>query len=132
MPAGNSLASVGGFCAGNRDIVDHQRLSGLGYCFSAALPPYLATAAIGAIDLLEAGGPALLQQLRGNAQLFRQQAATLPGLAVVGGKADATSPVVHLALDPPPAGKEEVRRSGQRSVPAARAPGGGPSCSGVG
>ena len=41
--AGNSLASIGGFCAGDREIVDHQRLSGLGYCFSASLPPYLAT-----------------------------------------------------------------------------------------
>jgi hypothetical protein len=44
LPAsGNSLASIGGFCAGDREIVDHQRLSGLGYCFSASLPPYLAT-----------------------------------------------------------------------------------------
>lgn len=41
--AGNSLASIGGFCAGDREIVDHQRLSGLGYCFSASLPPFLAT-----------------------------------------------------------------------------------------
>lgn len=44
-PAGNSLASIGGFCSGEREVVDHQRLSGLGYCFSAALPPYLATGA---------------------------------------------------------------------------------------
>lgn len=44
-PAGNSLAAIGGFCSGEREVVDHQRLSGLGYCFSAALPPYLATGA---------------------------------------------------------------------------------------
>lgn len=37
------MASIGGFCSGEREVVDHQRLSGLGYCFSAALPPYLAT-----------------------------------------------------------------------------------------
>lgn len=43
--AGNALASIGGFCAGDREIVDHQRLSGLGYCFSASLPPFLATGA---------------------------------------------------------------------------------------
>ena len=41
--AGNALASIGGFCCGDREVVDHQRLSGLGYCFSASLPPYLAT-----------------------------------------------------------------------------------------
>lgn len=29
--------------------MDHQRLSGLGYCFSASLPPFLAT---GAFDWL--------------------------------------------------------------------------------
>lgn len=51
--AGNALSSVGGFCCGNHEMVDHQRLSGLGYCFSASLPPYLATAAIGALDVLE-------------------------------------------------------------------------------
>jgi serine palmitoyltransferase len=31
-----SLASVGGFCAGIREMIDAQRLSGLGYCFSAS------------------------------------------------------------------------------------------------
>lgn len=46
--AGHALASVGGFCSGSVEVTEHQRLSGLGYCFSAALPPYLATAAIGA------------------------------------------------------------------------------------
>lgn len=45
VAAGNALASIGGFCAGDREIVDHQRLSGLGYCFSASLPPFLATGA---------------------------------------------------------------------------------------
>lgn len=53
--AGNALSSVGGFCCGNHEMVDHQRLSGLGYCFSASLPPYLATASIGALDVLEVG-----------------------------------------------------------------------------
>ena len=59
--AGNALSSVGGFCCGNHEMVDHQRLSGLGYCFSASLPPYLATAAIGALDVLEVGaGPPMV------------------------------------------------------------------------
>ncbi|VDM57946.1 unnamed protein product [Angiostrongylus costaricensis] len=41
----NALASTGGFCVGRSYVVGHQRLSGLGYCFSASLPPLLATAA---------------------------------------------------------------------------------------
>lgn len=76
---GNALASVGGFCAGDREIVDHQRLSGLGYCFSASLPPFLATAAIGALDTLEQRAPRLLPQLQANARLLRARLADVPG-----------------------------------------------------
>lgn len=97
---GNALASVGGFCAGDREMVDHQRLSGLGYCFSASLPPYLATAGIAALDILESQGSKLLPRLAENAAAFRQLAAEIPQLEVVGGKAAARSPVVHLRLAP--------------------------------
>ncbi|RZF34904.1 hypothetical protein LSTR_LSTR012901 [Laodelphax striatellus] len=59
----NALASVGGFCVGSSYIIEHQRLSGLGYCFSASLPPLLASAAISAIDRLESD-PSILDDLR--------------------------------------------------------------------
>ncbi|XP_017469678.1 PREDICTED: serine palmitoyltransferase 1 isoform X2 [Rhagoletis zephyria] len=49
----NSLATIGGFCVGSHFIVEHQRLSGLGYCFSASLPPLLTQAAISALDRFE-------------------------------------------------------------------------------
>lgn len=78
--AGNALGSVGGFCAGDREIVDHQRLSGLGYCFSASLPPFLATAAIGALDVLESDAPRLLPALAFNARLLRSRLADIQGL----------------------------------------------------
>ena len=48
-----AISSVGGFCVGSSYVVDHQRLSGQGYCFSASLPPMLAAAAITAIDTME-------------------------------------------------------------------------------
>ena len=66
------MASIGGFCAGDREIVDHQRLSGLGYCFSASLPPYLAVAASGALQRMQEH-PELLTRLR-------ERAATMRGL----------------------------------------------------
>jgi hypothetical protein len=78
--AGNALASVGGFCAGEREIVDHQRLSGLGYCFSASLPPLLATAALGALRALR--GPDAARRLAAtarNARLARRLLADIPG-----------------------------------------------------
>ena len=51
------MGSVGGFCVGDRDTVEHQRLSGSGYCFSASLPPYLAAAGIAMLHRLR-GEPA--------------------------------------------------------------------------
>lgn len=48
-----SVESVGGFCVGSHFIVEHQRLSGLGYCFSASQPPLLTKAALTALDIFE-------------------------------------------------------------------------------
>lgn len=63
---GTSLASVGGFCVGHHEVCDHQRLCGQGYCFSASLPPYLATAATEALAILEGSrGQQLAAQVRG-------------------------------------------------------------------
>ena len=64
---------------GEHEIVDHQRLSGLGYCFSAALPPYLATAAIGSLDVLEQRGSQLLEKLQANSRHLRTQLANVAG-----------------------------------------------------
>lgn len=78
--AGNALASVGGFCVGDREIIDHQRLSGLGYCFSAALPPYLATAAIGSLAVLSSDkGKGLLETIQQNARHMRSMLQDLEG-----------------------------------------------------
>ncbi|KAJ2951391.1 hypothetical protein O0L34_g13534 [Tuta absoluta] len=49
----HSFASVGGFCAGTEFVVEQNRLSGLGYCFSGSLPPLHNQAVIAAIDILE-------------------------------------------------------------------------------
>ncbi|XP_043288485.1 serine palmitoyltransferase 1 [Venturia canescens] len=48
-----SLSSIGGFCCGSSFVIEHQRLSGLGYCFSASLPPLLTVAATTALDMME-------------------------------------------------------------------------------
>ncbi len=48
-----TLASIGGVCIGSREVVDHQRLMGAGYCFSAAAPPFLSAAAIASLSELE-------------------------------------------------------------------------------
>eukprot|EP00882_Tetradesmus_deserticola_P008287 GHRQ01008737.1.p1 GENE.GHRQ01008737.1~~GHRQ01008737.1.p1 ORF type:complete len:565 (+),score=217.81 GHRQ01008737.1:326-2020(+) len=103
---GTSLASVGGFCVGHHEVCDHQRLCGQGYCFSASLPPYLATAAHEALSILGSSrGQQLAAQVRHTAAALRQQLEGTPGLFVSGAigsskesSSSAESPVLHLQL----------------------------------
>lgn len=94
---GNALASAGGFCAGSLKVVDHQRLSGAGYCFSASLPPYVATASMAAIELLEET-PDLLTKLHSNINALRNGLSSLSCLQVA---SHPLSPVIHLQLRNP-------------------------------
>ena len=65
------MASVGGFCVGKSYIIDHQRLSGLGYCFSASLPPLTAVASIEALGAIDSSSQKL-ERLRSNAKCLRK------------------------------------------------------------
>ncbi len=35
----------------DEQVVDHQRLSGAGYCFSASAPPFTSSAAVAALEV---------------------------------------------------------------------------------
>jgi serine palmitoyltransferase len=48
-----ACSSVGGLCVGSKHAISHQRLSGSGYCFSAASPPYTARVAAYAFGLID-------------------------------------------------------------------------------
>ncbi|KZS20238.1 serine palmitoyltransferase 1 [Daphnia magna] len=89
-----AIPSVGGFCVGTSYVVDHQRLSGLGYCFSASLPPMLAAAAISAIDTME-HDPDMFLDLNNVCRKLHSALSTLHQLRL-GGHRDA--PVKHLRL----------------------------------
>ncbi|KAF5289583.1 hypothetical protein FQA39_LY15030 [Lamprigera yunnana] len=58
-----ALGSVGGYCVGAYVIMEHQRLYGLGYCFSASLPPVLCQVAISALDAMQKN-PEIIEQLQ--------------------------------------------------------------------
>jgi len=91
-----SVGSIGGFCAGTTYVIDHQRLSGAGYCFSASLPPYLARIADCAIDIM-CDEPNRLSQLRDNCHEMHNALAPLTGpLFQLTG--DRQSPIKHLML----------------------------------
>lgn len=91
---GNALATDGGFCTGSARVVDHQRLSSSGYVFSASLPPYLATAAISAVDYLEEN-PSVLATLKNNIALLRKGLSDVAGLEV---SSNPQSAIVFLKL----------------------------------
>ncbi|KAJ4799965.1 Serine palmitoyltransferase 1 [Rhynchospora pubera] len=91
---GNALATDGGFCTGSVRVVDHQRLSSSGYVFSASLPPYLASAAISAVDYLEAN-PSVLSNLRANVATLLSELSDVPGLVRT---SHTLSPIIFLKL----------------------------------
>lgn len=105
-----SLGSVGGFCVGSREVVDHQRLSGAGYCFSASAPPFLcATATASLRQMLADGGAAgrkMLADLRARSRRVHDLLAGDKALAaVLRVVSDPDSPIKHLQLvAPAPAG----------------------------
>lgn len=64
-----SLASTGGYIAGNSSLIEMIKGSVPGFVYSVGLPPVLAAAALEALDIIEAE-PDRLVKLRQNAALF--------------------------------------------------------------
>ncbi|XP_034947859.1 serine palmitoyltransferase 1 [Chelonus insularis] len=89
-----AISSIGGFCVGSSFIIEHQRLSGLGYCFSASLPPLLTAAAITSLDIIEED-PSIFDKLRKNCLSFQTRLNKLQYFEL---SAMPESPVKHLYL----------------------------------
>lgn len=101
-----ALGSVGGLCLGTREVVDHQRLSGAGYCFSASAPPFLSAAAAQALKEMQSN-PKFLENLRLCQKAMFESFSTIKGVKILNQSVD--SPVFHLVLDPErPRAEEEV------------------------
>ncbi|KAK0649514.1 pyridoxal phosphate-dependent transferase [Cercophora newfieldiana] len=66
------LCAGGGFCAGEKAVVEHQRLTAASYTFSAALPAMLAMTASESLNVLQSN-PEILAQCRENIRLMRAQ-----------------------------------------------------------
>jgi serine palmitoyltransferase len=91
----NSVGSIGGVTVGNEEVVDHQRLSGAGYCFSASAPPFTASAAIAAINHMESNVECI-QNLHANIEfMYHHVEKTLTHLVVT---SDERSPIIVLQL----------------------------------
>lgn len=86
-----ALASVGGFVAGARDVIEWLRYTSPGFVFSAGMPPHSAAAALRAVELL-AAEPWRVAALRRNAALLRSELAQAGVLPMPGGD----TPIIPL------------------------------------
>ena len=66
------LCAGGGFCAGTKDVVEHQRITSSAYTYSAALPAMSAMTASETVQLLQSN-PDILTQCRENIKALRAQ-----------------------------------------------------------
>jgi serine palmitoyltransferase len=91
-----SLAAGGGFCAGSSHVVEHQRINGSSFVYSASMPGLLATAASEGIAILR-NTPSLLSTLQENTRAMRtvlekSEHVTIPS--------HSASPLIHLHIAP--------------------------------
>mmetsp|Transcript_36656 Transcript_36656/g.47341 ORF Transcript_36656/g.47341 Transcript_36656/m.47341 type:complete len:177 (+) Transcript_36656:1140-1670(+) len=91
----NGLGAIGGLCLGNIEVVDHQRLSGAGYCFSAAAPPFVSSVALSSLDVLQKE-PQLLTSLEKNSKHIHT--ALKEGNEFLKVLSDEKSPILMAAL----------------------------------
>lgn len=111
----NGLNSGGGFCAGSRHVVDHQRINGTSFVFSAALPALLAVSASEGINILR-NTPSILSTLQENARAIR---AILERVDCITIPSHAASPIIHIYVraQPPTAASKSLSPS--KSAPLA-------------
>jgi serine palmitoyltransferase len=66
------LCAGGGFCAGAKDVVEHQRVSSASFTFSAALPAMLAVTASETVNMLQSN-PDIITHCRENTRTMKAQ-----------------------------------------------------------
>ncbi|KAF8961402.1 serine palmitoyltransferase [Flammula alnicola] len=86
------LASGGGFCAGSRTVVDHQRINGPSFVFSASMPALLAVSASEAINIFR-NTPSIFETLQENVRAAR---AILDRIDLITVPSHPASPVIHI------------------------------------
>lgn len=89
-----SLASLGGFAAGKREVIDFMRHSSFPFVFSAAVTPASAATALAALRHLKAH-PELPERLRGVSD-FARKAFAERGIPLVDSAKDGITPILPI------------------------------------
>lgn len=121
----NGLNAGGGFCAGSRNVIDHQRINGSSFIFSAALPALLAVSASEGINILR-NTPSILSTLQENIRAIR---AVLERVDCITIPSHPASPIIHIHVRTPSATHlfPIAATSAKPSNPASAAPRDAPS-----
>ncbi|XP_003741500.1 serine palmitoyltransferase 1 [Galendromus occidentalis] len=91
----HSISSYGGFLCGSSFLMEHQRLCGLAYCFSASLPPLQAVVTLTHLDVVSED-PEIMEKLRENCK--KMQNMLMEGLTHLRTDSHPLSPVKVLVL----------------------------------
>ncbi|KAI0703052.1 serine palmitoyltransferase [Cytidiella melzeri] len=94
----NGLTACGGFCAGTRVVVNHQRINGTSFVFSASMPPLLSVVASIGISILRST-PSILNTLQDNVRAVR---AVLEKVDCIYIPSHPASAMIHLQVRHPP------------------------------
>ncbi|KAL7719299.1 serine C-palmitoyltransferase [Entamoeba marina] len=82
----NVCSTIGGFCVGKFSVIDRQRLFGVGYCFSAAAPPFSCTAGKFALDTFMEKGNQMKYEIMKKRKEFDKLMKKMKGVELVGDK----------------------------------------------
>jgi len=112
----NGLNSAGGFCVGSQHVVDHQRINGTSFVFSAAVPALLAVSASEGINILR-NTPSILSTLQENTRAIRSILERVDCITI---PSHAASPIIHIYVRAQPLSTASAAKS---SNPASSSPG---------
>ncbi|KAF8909746.1 serine palmitoyltransferase [Gymnopilus junonius] len=92
------LGSCGGFCAGSQIVIDHQRINGPSFVFSASMPALLAVSASEGINILR-NTPSIFETLQENVRAARAILDRIDSIII---PSHPASPVIHIYVRPLP------------------------------
>jgi serine palmitoyltransferase len=108
----HAMGSVGGLTIGNLEVVDHQRLSGAGYCYSASAPPFVASAACAALAILKEN-PAIVSNLHRNVAAMYKGLKAIKELEIY---SDEMSPIIFVGLKNYPEDMDRLVAIGEEMI----------------
>ena len=86
------LNSCGGFCAGSQIVVEHQRINGSSFVFSASMPGLLAVSASEGINIIR-NTPSIFENLQANVFTARMILDKLDCITI---PSHPASPIIHI------------------------------------